>query len=148
MHSKISEDSTPQYSVCLNLDYERLQGWLNRTVHNVNYGAPSNIGQEIITCVSDGTARPASGGVEPDALDPVGSAPFSEHGILPNDGGDDPTIPSDLSPTEVNEILLNAMHAQEVVNVASETALLEREAMDVDDAATSVAPTEAVNPGY
>ena len=35
---KITEQ-TPQYSVCLSLEYEKLQDWLNKTVYNVNYMA-------------------------------------------------------------------------------------------------------------
>ena len=102
-----------------------------------------------------------------------------------------PTIPFDLFLDEVQSLLLNAMHAQENVNTAFDSAVLQREAQielqketsepfptddihdpdaaasrddvhlpptstephtpaatDVDDSATSVAPTEAVNPGY
>ena len=179
--SKIT-DQTPQYSVCLSLDYEKLQDWFKQTVYNVNYGAPINLRSEILTCYI--TARPGRGACEPASYDPIGTAPISAisaHKTLPDNGGDDPTIPSDLSPTEIDDILVNALHTEENMNVASDSAMLQREAqielhkatgepfppedvhdpdasasgdgvnlpptvpaaIDVDDAATSVAPTEA-----
>ena len=92
--SKITEQ-TPQYSVCLSLDYEKLQDWLNKTVYNVNYGAPMNLHSDIVTSYD---SRPGRGACEPENYDPSKSTPISAHKVLPGNGGDDPTIPSDLSP--------------------------------------------------
>ena len=64
----------------------------------------------------------------PAKYDSIGTAPISAHKILPDDGWDDPTIPSDLSPKEVDEILVNALHTMENANTASEANLLQREA--------------------
>ena len=58
--SKMTEQS-PQYSVCLNHDYEQLQDWMNRTVYNANYGAPGNLHSEILTCYDEGVAWPDRG---------------------------------------------------------------------------------------
>ena len=58
--SKMTEQS-PQYSVCLNHDYEQLQDWMNRTVYNATYGAPGNLHSEILTCYDEGVARPDRG---------------------------------------------------------------------------------------
>ena len=179
--SKIT-DQTSQNSVCLSLDYEKLQDWLNKTVYNANCCATVNLHSEIVVSLDSGAEEP---GITTCARESY------EHKTLPNEGGDDPTIPSDLSPAEVHSLLLNAMHAQEKVNTASDHAMLQSEAqiefqketgepfpaddindpaaaasgddvhlppmsmephtpaaMDVDDSATSVALTEAVNPGY
>ena len=113
-------------------------------------------------------------------------APISDRRILPDDGGDDPTIPCDVALSEVESDVADAVKEQQHFQSEVEGATLEREArielqnqtgeafpsgdddvgpalddsdasgqanMDVDDSATSVAPTsvaptEAVNPAY
>ena len=53
-------DQTPQYSVCLSLEYEKLQDWLNKTVYNVNSGAPSSSNSEIMSDVQSGSDESAA----------------------------------------------------------------------------------------
>ena len=156
-----------------------------------HYGAPVTSHSEIVSSLDSGAEEPGIIACEPEGYDPIGSAPISVHKILPSEGGDDPTTFSDLSPDEIHSILVNALHAQENVNTASDDAMLQREAQielqkdtgepfstddmhdpdaassgddvhlpptstepntpaarEVDDSATSVAPTEAVNPAY
>ena len=57
--SKIS-DQTPQYSICLSLDYEELQDWLNKTVYNANCGTPANLHSEIVSNFDSGQRSLAS----------------------------------------------------------------------------------------
>ena len=46
-------------------------------------------------------------------FDPIGSAPISAHKILPDDGGDDPTVPSDVAPDEVASIVTDTVQVQQ-----------------------------------
>ena len=127
---------------CLTLDYEKLQDWLNKTVYNVNYGAPMNLHSDIVTRYDSGTARPGRGACEPENYDPTGSAPISAHKVLPSDGGDAPTIPSDLSPAEIDEIFVNALHAKENMNAASDSALQREAQIELQKATGELFPTE------
>ena len=134
-----------------------------------------------MSSVQSGSEDSAASGFALENLDPIGSAPLSAHKILPEDGGDDPTVPSDVALDEIVSILGETVRTQEQHQSDSEGATLDREArielqrqtgeafpdeddgvgptlddqdanadaaMDVDDSATSVAPTEAVNPAY
>ena len=87
-----------------------------------------NLHSEIVSSIDSGVEEPDITACGPESFDPIGSAPIPVRKILPSDGGDDPTIPSDHSPDEVHSLLLNAMHAQENVNTASDNAVLQREA--------------------
>ena len=180
LRGKITEQ-TPQYSVCLSLEYEKLQDWLNKTVYNVNYGTPNSSNSEIMSSVQSGSEDSAASGFTLENCDPIGSAPLSAHKILPDNGGDDPAVPSDVALDEIVSVVDETVRAQKQYQSDSEGATLEREArielqkqtgeafpdeddgvgstlddqdasadaaMDVDDSATSVAPTEAVNPAY
>ena len=124
---KITEQ-TPQYSVCLSLEYERLQDWLNRTVYNVNYGTPNSSNSETMSSVQSGSEDSAASGFALEDCDPIGTAPLSAHKILPDDGGDDPTVPSDVALDEIVSVVDATVRTQEQYQSDSEGATLEREA--------------------
>ena len=128
-----------------------------------------------MSSVQSGSEDSAASGLALENLDTIGSAPLSAHKILPEDGGDDPTVPSDVARDEIVSIIGETVRTQEQYQSDSEGATLDREArielqkqtgeafpdeddgagptlddqdanadaaMDVDDSATSVAPTE------
>ena len=109
-------DQTPQYSVCLSLEYEKLQDWLNSS------------NSEIMSNVQSGSDESATSGFALENFDPIGSAPISAQKILPDDGGDDPTVPSDVAPDEIASIVTDAVQVQQRFQSDSEGATLEREA--------------------
>ena len=77
--------------------------------------------------VQSGSDESAVSGFALENFDPIGSAPISAHKILPDDGGDDPTIPSDVAPDEITSIVSDAVHAQQHFQSDSEGATLARE---------------------
>ena len=75
-----------------------------------------------------GSDEPAISGFVLENFDTIGSAPISARKVLPDDGGDDPTLPSDVAPDEIKTIVSDAVQAQQQFQSDSEGAALEREA--------------------
>ena len=125
--SKIT-DQTPQYSVCLSLEYEKLQDWLNKTVYNAKYG-PVSLRSKIASNVDLGAEEPSVSGFELENLDPIGPARSSS------------TSKRESFFLRVSRMLVLRLPLRILLPLSAWT-------MHVDDSATSIAPSEAVNPGY
>ena len=81
-----------------------------------------------MSSVQLGSEDSAASGFALENCDSIGTAPLSAHKILPDDGGDDPTVPSYVTPDEIVSVVDETVRTQERYQSDSEGATLEREA--------------------